>query len=66
MWVVVIVTCVLLSKLASKHATSDHGSRLPSRRLGSLHSQLGHFFTSTNLRHYGGMMRVGGVGAEGG
>ena len=27
------------SKLASEHTPSDHGSRLPSRRLGSLHSK---------------------------
>ena len=32
----VIVACVLLGKLASKHAPSNHGGRLPSRRLGSL------------------------------
>ncbi len=37
--VVIVVTCVLLGKLASKHTPSDHGSRLPSRRLGSLHSK---------------------------
>ena len=36
LWVVVM--CVLLGKLASEHAPSDHGGRLPSRRLGSLHA----------------------------
>jgi hypothetical protein len=35
----VVVTCVLLGKLASEHAPSDHGGRLPSRRLGSLHAE---------------------------
>jgi len=35
----VVVTCVLLGKLASKHAPSDHGGRQPSRRLGSLHAK---------------------------
>jgi hypothetical protein len=29
----------LLGKLASKHAPSDHGGRLPSRHLGSLHAE---------------------------
>jgi hypothetical protein len=36
----VVVTCVLLGKLANAHAPSDHGSQLPSRRLGSLHVDL--------------------------
>ena len=35
----VVVTCVLLGKLASKHTTSDHGGRLPSHRLSSLHAE---------------------------
>jgi len=35
----VVVACVLLGKLASKHAPSNHGGRLPSRRLGSLHAE---------------------------
>jgi len=35
----VVVKCVLLGKLASKHASSDHGRRLPSRHLGSLHAK---------------------------
>jgi hypothetical protein len=33
------VMCVLLGKLASKHTPSDHGGRLPSRRLRSLHAE---------------------------
>ena len=37
--VVGVVTCVLLGKLASKHTPSDHGGRLLSRRLGSLHAE---------------------------
>ena len=36
----VVVTCVLLGKLASGHAPSDHGGRLPSHRLGSHHADL--------------------------
>ena len=35
----VVVTCVLLGKLASEHAPSDHGGRLPSRHLGSLRTE---------------------------
>ena len=64
LWVVVTY-CVLLCKLASKHAPSDHGGRLPSHRLGSLHAN-GCFFASADSRHHGGMMRVGGVSTEGG
>jgi len=30
----------LLGKLASEHTPSDHGGRLPSRRLCSLHAEL--------------------------
>jgi hypothetical protein len=29
--------CFAIGKLASENTPSDHGSRLPSRRLGSLH-----------------------------
>ena len=32
--------CFALGKLANEHAPSDHGGRLPSRRLGSLHAEL--------------------------
>ena len=35
----VVVCCVLLGKLAREHTPSDHGGRLPSRRLGSLHAK---------------------------
>jgi hypothetical protein len=35
----VVVGCVLLGKLAREHTPSDHGGRLPSRRLGSLHAK---------------------------
>jgi hypothetical protein len=35
----VVVGCALLDKLASKHAFFDHGGRLPSHRLGSLHTK---------------------------
>ena len=35
----VVVGCVLLGKLASEHTPSDHGGRLPSHRLGSLHAE---------------------------
>jgi hypothetical protein len=31
--------CFARGKLASEHAPSDHGGRLPSRRLGSLHAE---------------------------
>ena len=37
LWVVVM--WVLRGKLASKHALSDHGGRLPSCHLGSLHAK---------------------------
>jgi len=37
--IVVLVTCLLLGKLASEHSPSDHGGRLLSRRLGSLHGK---------------------------
>jgi hypothetical protein len=35
----VVVGCVLLGKLAREHKPSDHGGRLPSRRLFSLHAK---------------------------
>jgi hypothetical protein len=35
----VVVTYVLLGKLASEHTPSDHGGRLPSHSLGSLHAK---------------------------
>jgi hypothetical protein len=35
----VVVTCVLQGKLPSEHEPSNHGGRLPSRRLGSLHAE---------------------------
>jgi hypothetical protein len=34
-----VVTCVLLDKLASEHAPTNHGSRLPSRCFDSLHAK---------------------------
>ena len=37
LWVVVM--CVLLGKLASEHSPSDHGGRLTSRHLSSLHAE---------------------------
>ena len=36
----VVVMCVLLGKLASKHTPSEHGGRLPNRPLCSLHAEL--------------------------
>ncbi len=34
-----VVTCVFLGKLASEHTPSDHGGRLLSCRLCSLHAE---------------------------
>jgi hypothetical protein len=61
----VVVTCVLLGKLASKHTTSDHGGRLPSHRLSSLHAESVDS-SRPPLEHHGGMIYSSGVGTEGG
>ena len=36
----VVVSVFLLGKLASENAPTNHGGRLPSRHLGSLHAEL--------------------------
>ena len=63
----VVVTCVLLGKFASEHTPSDHGGRLPSRRLGSLHAESVASSRPPIPEHHGGSCGSGGgVGTEGG